>query len=182
MTRASILQFQERLSDQYSISLPEYGVLEVTHHHYIIYDINTTYNINIIYIIFILYYINISHYQSMECLRSLLIIIDTKLEMKKNPWNETTFIIFYFLHHVLAIRSPLPSGASLLPSRGPSRGNLFRERCHSTWSQWWLLSVITIPHLCLFYTTAEGKDLDSSSPTHPPTKICLQPFWMKLIR
>ena len=28
-----ILQFQERLSDQYSISLPEYGVLEVPQHH-----------------------------------------------------------------------------------------------------------------------------------------------------
>ena len=25
------------------------------------------------------------------------------------------------------------------------------------------------------YTTAEGKGLDTSSPTHPPT-ICLQPF------
>ena len=135
-----------------------------------------------LYMIYIIYHILcLSHLQSTECLRSLLIIIDPRLEMKKNPWNETTFIIFYFLH-VLAIRSPLPSGASLLPSWGPSRGNLFRERCHSTWSQWWLLSVITIPHLCLFYTTAEGKDLDSSSPTHPPTKICLQPFWMKLIR
>ena len=28
-----ILRFQERLSDQYSISLPEYGVLEVPQHH-----------------------------------------------------------------------------------------------------------------------------------------------------
>ena len=65
-----------------------------------------------------------------------------------SPPFSRTQLIFYFLH-VLAIRSPLPSGASLLPSWGPSRGNLFREKCHSTWSQWWLPSVITIPHICL---------------------------------
>ena len=67
----------------------------------------------------------------------------------KNLEMKLLLIKFYFLY-VLPIRSPLPSGTSLLPSWGPSRGNLFRERCHSTWSQWWLLSVITIPHICLF--------------------------------